>query len=190
MLSYHLPNALPNERTLLLLRRHPWILLRIVFVFLFLVAVPFAVYFLVNAMNPNFLDEGGSLRVALLTVGMSLYALMVWLFLFTAWVDYYLDVWIVTSERIVSMEQKGLFSRVTAELRLSRVQDVTSIQKGKMATFLNYGQVQVQTAAAQQEFVFEEIPNPTKVAQVILETHDAWVQAHPGEQQNVVTQSK
>jgi uncharacterized membrane protein YdbT with pleckstrin-like domain len=115
---------------------------------------------------------------------------MVWLFLFTAWVDYYLDVWIVTSERIVSMEQKGLFSRVTAELRLSRVQDVTSIQKGKMATFLNYGQVQVQTAAAQQEFVFEEIPNPTKVAQVILETHDAWVQAHPGEQQNVVTQSK
>jgi hypothetical protein len=180
MIDFRLPHAAPNERTLLLLRRHPWILFRIFLVFLVLVAAPVAVYFFVNAMNPGFLDEGGTLRQALTIVGLSLYALMTWLFLFTAWVDYYLDVWIVTTERIVSMEQRGLFSRVTAEQRMSKIQDVSSIQKGKIATFLNYGFVQIQTAGALQEFVFEEVPNPSRVAEQILEAHDAWLQAHPG----------
>ncbi len=185
MISFRLPNAQPNEKTILLLRRHPWILFRIFLVFLLLLAVPFAVYFLVNAMNPDFLNWTGNLQRALLTIGLSLYALMAWLFLFTAWVDYYLDVWILTTERIVSMEQRGLFSRVTAEQRLSKIQDVTSVQKGKIATFLNYGYVQIQTAGAETQFIFEEIPNPNHVAQKILEAHDRWMQEHPDAVQRV-----
>lgn len=179
MLASRLPNWQPNETIVLLLRRHPWVMFRIVLVFLLIVAVPIVAYFLMQSANPDFFDNADTLRTALLTVGVSLYALMAWLFLFTAWVDYYLDVWIVTTERIISMEQHGLFSRTTAEQRLSRVQDVTSIQKGKIPTVLNFGNVKVQTAGTESEFLFEQVPNPDRVAQKILELHDSWLQAHP-----------
>jgi len=179
MIETKLPNWQPDERMILLLRRHPWVMLRTFVFFLFIVAVPLVAYLLMRISNPDFFNAGDKLRTALLTVGASLYALMAWLFLFTAWVDYYLDVWILTSERIVSMEQHGLFSRTTAEQRLSRIQDVSTVQKGKTATFLNFGNVHVQTAGAVQQFIFEQVRNPERIAQQVMEAHDAWVQAHP-----------
>ena len=47
-------------------------------------------------------------------------------FAFIEFTDYYLDTWIVTTERIISIEQKGLFERTASELDLISVQDATA----------------------------------------------------------------
>lgn len=175
----HLPNWQPHEQIKLLLRRHPWIIIRHGLITLFIGLIPVAAYFLIRYTAPAILEDQTGLRWILIIVGTSLYALLTWLFFFTGWLDYYLDVWIVTTERIVSIEQRGLFARTIAEQRLSRVQDVSSVTQGKIATLLNYGDVRVQTAGTEERFVFEQVPNPERVCQQILEAHDAWVQAHP-----------
>jgi len=97
----------------------------------------------------------------------SIYYLYIWLFIFYGFVDYYLDVWIVTTERIVNIEQKGLFARVVSEQRLDRIQDVTSELKGFFSTMLNYGNVYIQTAGEQTRFIFKEVAQPQKVAKKI-----------------------
>lgn len=82
-------------------------------------------------------------------------------------VDYFLDVWIVTNERILNIEQNQIFSRVVAEHELSKIQDVACEVHGMLPTFFNYGDVHIQTAAETQRFVFRQVPRPLDVKREI-----------------------
>jgi uncharacterized membrane protein YdbT with pleckstrin-like domain len=166
----HLPGAAAGERTLLLLRRH-WITLSSLIVSLIVVILlPIAAYVGLRFMNPQFLED--PVRLTLSVLGLSIFFLFTWLFLYQHFLDYYLDMWIVTNDRILNIEQHGLFSRTVAELRLHRVQDVTAEVKGFVRTMLDYGDVYIQTAGEQQRFQFEEIPHPNEVAKQILDLAD------------------
>ena len=91
-----------------------------------------------------------------------------WLYGFLVWIDYYFDVWIVTNERIVNIEQKGLFTRRISELRFNRVQDVTGSVNGLIPTMLNFGDVFVQTAGEEQRFVFRQVPDPFAIKDAVM----------------------
>jgi uncharacterized membrane protein YdbT with pleckstrin-like domain len=75
----------------------------------------------------------------------------------------------VTNDRILNIEQQGLFSRTVSELDLINIQDVTSEVKGIIPTIFNYGTVHVQTAGEAARFVFEQVPAPERIRQRILE---------------------
>jgi hypothetical protein len=89
------------------------------------------------------------------------------MFSFANFIDYYLDVWIVTNERVINIEQKGLFSREVSEKELHKMQDITSDVDGFWATMLNYGDVYIQTAGEKERFVFKHIPFADEVARRI-----------------------
>lgn len=97
----------------------------------------------------------------------SAYVLTILLLFFHNFIDYYLDVWVVTNERLLNIEQKGFFSRVIAEIRYYRVQDVASEVKGIISTLFNYGDVTVQTAGTQPRFTMKQVPNAHAVARRI-----------------------
>lgn len=149
------------------LRSHPLLFIKSVFVFLLLAVIPYGLYRVFLATYPTLFETG--LLAALLTLGASIYYLAIWLFLFSELVDYILSVWIVTNDRIVSIEQHGLFGRTVAELDLYKVQDVTSEVHGTVATLLNYGDVFIQTAGEKERFVFEKVPNPHHIRQGIID---------------------
>ncbi|MBI2507238.1 MAG: PH domain-containing protein [Candidatus Niyogibacteria bacterium] len=86
---------------------------------------------------------------------------------FVIWFDYYLDFWIVTDERIIDVEQIGMFRRKTSEFMLSRVQDVTVEIPSFVATLLHYGNIRVQTAG-QEGFEAHDIPHADKIKDIIL----------------------
>src|SRR3989339_978240 len=140
----HLPNQRPDEHVILFLRRHWFALLAIVAAFILLVGVPLAVglYFEETVMDWLAHPVIGPLLVIL----GSIYFLSIWLFAFLEFTDYYLDTWIITNERIISIEQNGLFNRTASELDLSSVQDTTAEIRGILQTVFTYGQVYVQTA--------------------------------------------
>lgn len=83
-------------------------------------------------------------------------------------IDYYLDVWIITNERIIDVQQKSFFARAISEQRLYRVQDITSEVHGFFPTIFKYGEVHIQTAGAKQRFLFHEVPRPEKVRNIII----------------------
>jgi len=98
----------------------------------------------------------------------STFFIFIWLFGFLTWIDYYFDVWFITNERIVNIEQKGLFVRQISELDFSRVQDVTATVEGVIPTVLNFGDVHVQTAGEKERFVFRQVPDPSRVKDTIM----------------------
>lgn len=165
-----LPNQRPDEKTLLLLRRHWVVPAKIFFFFLLAAAIPVGMYFLIINEYANLLEDpiiGPALAVAA-----SFYYLAIWMFAFQEIVDYYLDMWIVTSERVLNIEQFGLFVRTASELHLENIMDVTSEVRGMWHTFLNYGDVMLQTAAEKTRFHFKQIPHPETVRQLILKAVD------------------
>lgn len=169
--SFYVPNAMPGEGVVLLLRRHWFTFSRRFIVFLALLFFPVIAYLILFSWVNDALDLQEGLG-ALIVVGFVVYLLSVNLFFFHAWIDYYLDVWVVTNERIMNIEQNGLFSRVVSELPLDNIQDVTVEVKGALATFYQYGDVIIQTAAENAHFHFDNVPRPYDVAKTILQLHE------------------
>jgi len=89
------------------------------------------------------------------------------------WTNYRLDVWIITSKRIIAIDQVRLFDREIGSFRLERLQDVNIEISGIIATFLDYGLVEAQTASGSaDEFIFRNLPNPREVKATILAAAD------------------
>jgi hypothetical protein len=184
----HLPNQRKDEKVLLFLRRF-WITpFEIIFYMLGLYALPSAVaYVFIDAIENKLADPFVGPIIVLVA---SMYVLGVWLFGFLEFTDYYLDVWIVTNERIINIEQKGLFTRVASELHLSAVQDVTSEVKGVLHTLLDYGHVHIQTAGERTRFIFKDIPKPEKVKEEIIRFVDEDKKKHHDELVTAVSEAK
>ncbi len=158
-----LPNQQPEEKIIYTLRRHWIVPLKIFLFFLLLAAIPLTFYLLAKfGAIPNLLKQ--PVAGPLITVGMLCYYLFIWQFSFQQFIDYYLDTWFVTTDRIVNIEQKGLFARIISENKLYRIQDVTAESKGFLATLFKYGNIYIQTAGEEQRSTFKQIPDPMKVS--------------------------
>lgn len=169
MLSKIFAKPFPGEKPVILLRRHWFVLAAHLLQTVVFLAVPFLVLAVLRIVGVQLNTGPGDPLFGIIAIGIGIYSGVVILSLFTAWLDYSLDVWLITNERIISVEQYGLFSRTLSEHRLDRIQDVTSEVHGFMQTMLKYGHVQIQTASEQQRFILKQIPNPTEVARRIIE---------------------
>lgn len=145
-----------DEEILLLLRRHfitniKWIIAAIIMVF-----APSTLKFL----EINFLTTlSNNLRVV---VSISWYLVIV-IFIFENFLNWYFNVYIITNKRIIDIDFWGLLYRNVSEANLKNIQDVTYSVSGFYQTVFNYGDVIVQTAAERPEFDFGSVPNPAKV---------------------------
>jgi membrane protein YdbS with pleckstrin-like domain len=157
----------PDEKIIFQMRSH-WITFFGELVLVIILAVlPIAVGIFFSLIWPSLLV--GDISRPLLILAASAYYLMIWAFLITKFISYYLDVYLVTTYRVLDVQQNGLFSRTVAELDLARVQDVTSEVKGLLHTIMNFGNVYIQTAGEQEHFDFEDVHRPDEVRKQLLE---------------------
>ncbi len=102
----------------------------------------------------------------------TLYVMFLTLGLLIIWVMYYLNMQIITNERIVDITQRSLIHHTISELHLSRIEDVTAEVSGVFGTLLDYGHVYIQTAGETERFVFHQVPNPQAIEKLILDLYD------------------
>lgn len=165
--TYRIPGKLPNEEVVHIIRRDMFVLLVKIFFSAVLVVLPALLFYvLVNFIYPYILEN--YIAYTILVLCTSFYYLFVWLFSFFSFIDYYLDIWIITNERIIDVQQKGFFARTISEQRLYRIQDVTSDMTGFLPTVFKFGDVHVQTAGAKTRFYFHQVPNPDDVRNEII----------------------
>ncbi len=90
--------------------------------------------------------------------------------LYALWcyVDWRNDYLVITSQRVTHQEQVWPVSERRVEAPLRQVQDV-SWTRGLMGNFLNYGRLQIQTAAPVGLIAFTFTPDPMGVKELILE---------------------
>ncbi|MEK7638353.1 MAG: PH domain-containing protein [Patescibacteria group bacterium] len=129
-----------------------------------MLAVPLAVAALLGMLGIVLFAGAGSFAPVTLW---ALWGLVLWVMFWQFWTTYYMDIWVVTSRRIIDIDYQRLFDRNIAIVRLERVQDVTTHVKGIVGTLLRYGSVVVQTAGSEKEFVIDQIANPEALRDVI-----------------------
>lgn len=155
------------EEIVYCLRRHPFLFLKDVILFLFLAAAPPIFYYFLGESYASFFES--SMGWTILVLVGSIYYLAIWVFFYSQFIDYYLDNWIITNDRLISIDQKGLFARTISELDLYRIQDASSEVKGFFGTLLNYGDLHVQTAGEKELFVLRSIPDPHHIRTRLLD---------------------
>ncbi|MDP2656550.1 MAG: hypothetical protein Q8P11_03245 [bacterium] len=173
-------NLLPNEHVILSLRRHPLIILLDLLLFVFLMLIPIIVYVMVYLTGVALSDN--LTLFAFIILATSIYYLFIWLFTLHSLLDYVLDIWIITTERIIDMEQKGLFAFSVSEQEIHRIQDMTAEINGILPTLFNYGNVYIQTAGEKERFMFKQVRNPRGVIHILSRLVDESSQHKPKEE--------
>ncbi len=106
--------------------------------------------------------------------------LLNWMTLAHMWTTYYLDIWVVTNKRIIVINQESLFRRQIGSFRLERLQDININISGIIATFLNYGTIEAETASGgnSKEFKTSNMPKPRELKATILKASDSIMSEH------------
>jgi hypothetical protein len=155
MLSrYRLPNQIKDENIVRIIRKDIFVMLQKIILEILLIVLPFIFLAASITLFPNILEGDISYPFVVLFGG--IYYLFIWLFFFFSFIDYYLDVWIITNKRIIDVEQRGFFSRVISEQKIENIQDVTSEIHGIIPTIFKFGTVHVQTAAEKSRFILNK----------------------------------
>lgn len=151
-----------GEEVVLLLRRHPFVALMPASALITVGIIIFLVFLAFYTLIAN----SGYFRL-ILFVG-SLFYMLLWLMIFYKLTMYTLNTVIVTDRRIIERDQNSFFDRKVSELHIYRIQDITVSTKGILPTLLHYGDIAVQTAASEKEFIFHEMPRPEEVKNSIM----------------------
>jgi len=162
------PGQEKGEKVIFFTRRHPLSFLGMFLFAFFMTVLPFLVYWVVSARGVVELDPTGQ-KVMIALSGA--YLLFVLGFFLAAWIDYYLDIMIVTDSRIVDIAQNVLFSRDVAEANLTDIEDVNAEVRGILPTFFHFGTVFVQTAGTARNFEFKSMPDPYGISRMIVDLH-------------------
>ena len=160
-----------DEKIVLKSRKHWFVLLKDSYLLIFMILFPFIVWGIYsNISELELLIPLNENIFPLLAALAAAWLLFIWVAFFFIWTDYYLDILILTNKRLINIEQKGLFSRNVSTLYLKKIQDVTIEIHGIIATLLNFGDVHIQTAGQQREFVARGMVKPNKIKRGILKT--------------------
>ncbi len=81
-------------------------------------------------------------------------------------IGYYFSVYILTSERLIQIVQKGFFNRRVVDIGLNKIQSVNYEIKGLQATMFGFGTITVQTYVGDLDLKF--IHHPVDIHQMVV----------------------
>ena len=163
--KYRFRDLRQDERNIKVIHRSWFYLFQQFFLLILIVSVFIFGIFFVPTFFPDLI---GKIDKSIVLFAQNFFLLAIWLYGFMLWIDYFFDIWIITSERIINIEQKGMFARKASELRFQKIQDITTEVSGFMPTIFNYGDVRIQTAGENEEFIFRTIPDPYNIKNIIM----------------------
>lgn len=154
-----------QERVVAIVRHHWWVLFREVALLVIFFVAPF---FIVPIVFASAVQGGAPIPGGAVLFFAAAWTLIIWNLMFARWTDYYYDIWVITNWRIIDIDQQGFFKRnVATLLTLDHIEDIETATNGIIGSLLNFGHVQVQTAAAEREFNIDDVSNPQRVEQTI-----------------------
>lgn len=150
--------------------------------YLVVIAAITAMFVLIVTISPSAFDTSSTSMSPQLTAIIVLGAVLLVLVLFTVTYIYRQSKLLVTDRSLVQIMQKSLFNRKVSRLSMSNVEDVSEEQRGIIASIFNYGTLMVQTAGTLENFIFTLCPNPSGLADRIIEARQAY--AHKLEEED------
>lgn len=158
MEDYKFSGKKENEKILLVIRQHPW-----VFFYLGIGIIGGLVLYLLSYTyfhkSISWFSLWGTIFIIAIIVYLGIRAWYMWIN----------QVYVVTSDRVISVEQKGWFSKSMSESNLENILFINNEVKGPIKTIFNFGDVRVRASGVvEDELVFYNVMNPYEVQQEIV----------------------
>jgi len=169
-----------DEEMIEVVRKHWWIITLETIIIAIFALLPIMIIWFLFSLQPfgtllpydNFSEFLNQNRPEFIFL-YSFWILIQWILLANFWTDYYLDLWAITTRRVVLVDQRGFFRRFISSFRLERLQDMNIEVNGVLATILDYGTIEAQTAgASNEEFISHQMPKPRDIKATIVQAAD------------------
>jgi len=87
------------------------------------------------------------------------------------WYKWYMTRYVFTNKRVMVRDQAGIFKKVSAEIRLDEIADITYAVEGIWATLFNYGAVYVE-AENREPLILADIYRPGQIQEELFDIRD------------------
>lgn len=159
----------PGEHVVKQVRKHWFLFLAELLPYAILAIIPLALPTLLPFAPPlASYAERVHFTTPLMRAAFGMWLLISWTSAWGVFTRYFLNVWVLTNQRIVTIKQRRFFSREVSSLLLPRVQDVTTDVNGVLPSLLGIGTIKVQSAGADIQFTMRGIPRPEQMRDLIL----------------------
>ncbi len=152
-----------QETVVLFLRQHvivnvPWVLIAIVLAIAPTLLFPI-LFTIIRISLP--------LPSGYIFIGTALWYIATFGFVLAKLLGWFINIYIVTNERIVDIDFYYLLYKHFAEAELNKIQDISFDAGGIFAAIFDYGDVIIETAGEAPNLVFEKVPHPERVVETI-----------------------
>lgn len=154
-----------DEQIVFLVRAHPitnlaWIIPAVLIFFLPFIVVPIALMFEFDFSN---------LPETYLSAFLIINYLLVLVISFEGFLYWYFNVNILTNKRIIDVDFESILFKNIDQAPLTQIQEANGQVGGLLGTIFNFGHVFIQTAGAKVAIDMKDVPNPTLVADRVLD---------------------
>lgn len=154
-----LENMRKWEETIMVIKRH-WVVYIILWLYAFFVTMLSIVLY----------------SILWFTTMNNLFNILLWLFfavfIYIEWLNHELDMYVVTNNRVIWIDQIAFLNRTVSECNLWQVQEVNSKTSWLVANLLNYWTLSIQTAWNQTTLKMDYSPDAMQWARKILNIVD------------------
>ena len=99
---------------------------------------------------------------------------LVWLFrAYLAYYRYQNDIWVLTNQRLIDSYKAHWFSHRMVTADLVNIQDISAHREGLLQTWLNFGDLECETAGERHHFTLAGIPRPSDALAEVDRARDA-----------------
>jgi len=88
-----------------------------------------------------------------------------WLFL--SFLGWELSIWVITTTRVINFKNIPYIENDVNFIDIKEIEQIVQVKHGFLQNFLNYGKVIINIPANQQQIVFENLPQPSKLANFV-----------------------
>ncbi len=88
------------------------------------------------------------------------------------------NILIITSHRLIDVDQRGFFDKIVSDIPYDQVEDVMGRIKGFWGTIFRYGNLTIQTGSGKVQIIVDKIKQPTFLQQEINEIRERRLKEH------------
>jgi small-conductance mechanosensitive channel len=158
-----------TEYILLFLRQHKIVLVPPIFWTLVLAMVPPILGWLIHLGTISGFTVNFGIPVSIWSALTIFWYFWIFAYLFQSFLSWYFNVYVMTNERLIDFDFSGVLAHGADETNLTNIETAESAIGGLWGTVFNMGIITVRTAADKNNFTLDNIPDPARVRDFIMD---------------------
>lgn len=176
MKKYDFLDQKEGEEIVLVIRQHAWVFFPIIFQIIAIIVLTVVISWFAESSD--------------ITSWATIIAILIAIYLvLRTWFMWNSRVYIITDDRLISVDQKGWFNHSVSEANLENILFINHEVKGPIKTIFNFGDVRIRASGVNEdELLFSNVTNPYDIQQIIVKIQKQKTGSR--EQNNKNTQEK